>query len=82
MTDILVTQTAVRNLASILSRGDTQTLKHTERLALIAEAFGWKTDAFMHSLKSQNAKLMSSTPKQDVGNPLVATSRTKKISRR
>lgn len=52
MTDILVTKTAVRKLAAALSATDTRPLRHTDRLALIADAFGWKPDAFMHALKS------------------------------
>jgi hypothetical protein len=52
MTTIPVTQAAVRNLASALSKIDTSKLKHTERLELIAQAFGWKSDAFMHALKA------------------------------
>ncbi|MCS4089119.1 hypothetical protein [Rhizobium sp. BK176] len=51
MTDILVTKAAVRKLAASLSKTDSSSLRHTERLDLIAEAFGWKTDAFMHALK-------------------------------
>ncbi|MCV9964502.1 ATPase, T2SS/T4P/T4SS family [Pararhizobium sp. BT-229] len=53
MSDILVTQAAVRKLAAALSNPDNANLRHTERLDLIASAFGWKTDAFMHALKKQ-----------------------------
>jgi hypothetical protein len=53
MTDILVTKAAVRKLAASLASTDTRSLRHTERLALIAQAFGWKEDAFMHALKAQ-----------------------------
>ncbi len=52
MTDIKVTQAAVRKLAETLAKTNTTHLRHTERLALIAEAFGWKADAFMHALKN------------------------------
>jgi hypothetical protein len=45
----------VRNLAAALSNIDTTRLRHTERLGLIAEAFGWKADAFMHALKNGGA---------------------------
>lgn len=55
MTDILVTKAAVRKLAASLSKIDSSSLKHTDRLDLIAAAFGWNTDAFMHALKA-NAK--------------------------
>ena len=51
MNDISVTQGVVRNLASALSKVDSSSLKHTERLELIASAFGWRSDAFMHALK-------------------------------
>lgn len=51
MTNIVVTQAAVRNLATAFSNIDSSKLRHNDRLALIADAFGWKVDAFMHSLK-------------------------------
>lgn len=51
MTEIVVTQAAVRKLAAILSNTDTSSIRHGDRLDLIASAFGWRTDAFMHSLK-------------------------------
>lgn len=53
MSHIAVTQAAVRNLATALSKVDTSSLKHGDRLALIAESFGWKVDAFMHALKQE-----------------------------
>ncbi len=53
MSHIAVTQAAVRNLATALSKVDTSSLKHGDRLALIAESFGWKVDAFMHALKNE-----------------------------
>ena len=53
MTDIHVTSAAVRKLAESLSTTDTTSLRHTDRLALIASAFGWKADAFMHALKKK-----------------------------
>ncbi len=62
MTTISVTQAAVRNLAAALAKVDTTKLKHTERLDLIAEAFGWKTDAFMHSLKEAGTNPPVSRP--------------------
>jgi hypothetical protein len=52
MTDILVTKAAVRKLAASFSNIDSSSLRHTDRLDLIADAFGWKTDAFMHALKA------------------------------
>lgn len=52
MTTIPVTRAAVRKLAAALSKIDTTKLKHTDRLGLIAEAFGWKADGFMHALKT------------------------------
>jgi general secretion pathway protein E len=52
MTDILVTRAAVRKLAASLSKIGTTALRHTDRLDIIADAFGWKTDAFMHALKA------------------------------
>nr|WP_250808661.1 hypothetical protein [Neorhizobium tomejilense] len=55
MTAINVTLAAVRNLAATLAKTDTTALKHTERLGLISEAFGWKTDAFMHAIKNFDA---------------------------
>lgn len=51
MTNIVVTQAVVRNLAAAFSKIDSSQLRHGDRLALIADAFGWKVDAFMHSLK-------------------------------
>jgi hypothetical protein len=64
MTDIALTQAAVRNLATLLARGDTDKMKHTERLALIAGAFGWRADALMHALKQNQAvsNLKTSVP--------------------
>lgn len=51
MANIVVTRAAVRNLATAFSKTDSSQLRHGERLALIADAFGWNLDAFMHSLK-------------------------------
>lgn len=51
MTEIVVTQAAVRKLAALLSKTNTVDVRHGDRLDLIASAFGWKTDAFMHALK-------------------------------
>ncbi len=51
MTNIVVTQAIARNLATAFSKVDSSQLRHGDRLALIADAFGWKVDAFMHSLK-------------------------------
>lgn len=65
MTDILVTKAAVRKLAASLSRIDCSSLRHTDRLDVIADAFGWKTDAFMHALKGntkEQGKAVSSPP--------------------
>jgi hypothetical protein len=56
MTNIVVTQAAVRNMATAFSKVDSSQLRHGDRLALIAEAFGWKADAFMHSLKESRGK--------------------------
>lgn len=64
MTDILVTKAAVRKLAASLASTDTTTLRHTERLALIADAFGWKEDAFMHALKAHKGGVV---PQGDIG---------------
>jgi hypothetical protein len=68
MTTIPVTQAAVRNLATALSKIDTSKLKHTDRLDLIAQAFGWKSDAFMHALKA------SAAPSALNGNPPLSAS--------
>ncbi|TLX16687.1 hypothetical protein [Rhizobium sp. MHM7A] len=57
MTQIVVTQAAVRKLAAILSNTNTTSMRHGDRLDLIASAFGWKTDAFMHSLKKTGKAL-------------------------
>ncbi|MCV9964774.1 hypothetical protein OIU34_23055 [Pararhizobium sp. BT-229] len=54
MTDILVTKAAVRKLAASLSKIDSSSLRHTDRLDVIADAFGWRTDAFMHALKGNS----------------------------
>ena len=51
MTNIVVTQAAVRNIATAFSKIDSSQLRHGDRLELIASAFGWKVDAFMHLLK-------------------------------
>jgi hypothetical protein len=65
MTTIPVTQAAVRNLATALSKIDTSKLKHTERLELIAQAFGWKSDAFMHALKTNDVPpILNGSPPQ------------------
>jgi hypothetical protein len=53
MTQIVVTKDIVRRLSAALSSIDTTHLKHTDRIALIAEAFGWRADAFMHALKAE-----------------------------
>jgi hypothetical protein len=54
MTQIEITRDVVRNLATTLSKIDTRGIKHTDRLALIAGAFGMRSDAFMHALKSMS----------------------------
>jgi general secretion pathway protein E len=55
MTDIVVTKDVVRRLSAAMSATDTTLLKHTDRIALIADAFGWRPDAFMHALKTPRA---------------------------
>ncbi len=44
-------------LGELVSAHDMTALKNTKRLELIAEAFGWKADAFMHHLKNTTAGL-------------------------
>lgn len=66
MSHIVVTQAAVRSLASALSKVDTSSLKHGDRLSLIAESFGWKVDAFMHALK-QDARKSVNNPSEISG---------------
>lgn len=53
MTQIIVTKDIVRRMSAAMSATDTSALNHTARIALIAEAFGWRPDAFMHALKGQ-----------------------------
>lgn len=57
MTVIPVTKAAVRKLAASLSKIDSSSLVHTQRLDLIADAFGWRTDAFMHALKGNSTSV-------------------------
>jgi hypothetical protein len=52
MTEIVVTQAAVRKLAALLSKTDTISMRHGDRLDLIASTFGMRTDAFMHAIKT------------------------------
>lgn len=59
MNDILVTRAAVRKLAAALSNPDNANLRHTEHLDVIASAFGWKTEAFMHALKKQGRAVVT-----------------------
>ncbi|MBY3433260.1 hypothetical protein HFN89_03660 [Rhizobium laguerreae] len=47
----------VSALAKTLVENDFTCLKNTRRLELVAAAFGWKADAFMHHLKSTTASL-------------------------
>jgi hypothetical protein len=50
-------RTTVHALARTLVEHDFRELKNTKRLQLVASAFGWKADAFMHHLKSTTASL-------------------------
>jgi Tfp pilus assembly pilus retraction ATPase PilT len=54
MTQIIITKDIVRRMSAAMSTTDATTLNHTARIALIAEAFGWRPDAFMHALKGQH----------------------------
>lgn len=53
MTDIVLTHAHMRKLAAAISKVDGRTLRHYQRIDLIAEVFGWKGDALMHFLKGR-----------------------------
>jgi hypothetical protein len=76
LADIIVTQSVVKDLATILARSDTISMKHTERLNLIAGAFGWRVDAFMHALK-ESAPAKSSGSTRTISDPILMTSHTR-----
>jgi hypothetical protein len=46
-----MTHEIMRKLTAALAKVDSGTLRHFERVNLVAEAFGWKGDALMHHLK-------------------------------
>lgn len=52
----LTTETLIA-LGELFAEHDMSVLKNTKRLELVAGAFGWKPDAFMHHLKSTTAGL-------------------------
>lgn len=62
MGKIEITQDIVRNLSTLMSKSDTSSMKHTQRLSLIAKAFGRETDAFMHALKGDKVETKPATP--------------------
>jgi type II secretory ATPase GspE/PulE/Tfp pilus assembly ATPase PilB-like protein len=73
MTEIVVTQAAVRKLAAELSTANTSQMSHGDRLNLISSAFGWRADAFMHALKvskkSKNAEQVQKVIEDRLADP-------------
>lgn len=56
-TGVNLTEAAYFTLRKAVGEMDLSKQKHTRRLAIVAEAMGWKADALMHFLKTTTGKL-------------------------